>query len=152
MIVARILPGITSHFRARKSEWYEIWPTVLVGFALYMEPDLFETATAYRSVAAWMAEEWWAIAFLAVTAMRLFALIINGTFKTFTYAPLIRLIASVFAAAFWLQLFTGFFVEWLGSGRATFLCIMLSHRILVEAMNAFWASRDMGQQGQGHAA
>lgn len=142
MILVRIARGISDHFPSRATEWHMCIPPLYVGLALSWQPAIFATSTAYANVAAWMTEASWSALFLSVAAARLVALTVNGTFQVFRYSPLIRLGCAGFAAFAWGQFCLGFFMEWVATGRATFLIGLLAHLVLVEVFNVFRASRD----------
>ncbi|HCO90949.1 MAG TPA: hypothetical protein DIT40_08250 [Alphaproteobacteria bacterium] len=125
-----------------------IYPAFMVGLALHFQPQLFDTSSAYGPAARWFEESTWALLFFVIVALRLVALIVNGTFAVFRWAPHIRLAVSILSAMAWSQLCFCFAILWIEDGRATFLTIMLSSAVLMEIINAFRASRDLAEGGR----
>ncbi|MDB6151475.1 MAG: hypothetical protein JWQ44_2923 [Chthoniobacter sp.] len=149
MILVRIARGISDHFPTRATEWHMCLPAVYVGLALSWQPDLFSSNSAYANAAAWMGEAAWSAMFLFAACLRLIALTINGTFRSFQWSPIIRLGVAMFTAFAWGQLGMGFVLLWLETGRATFLMGILAHLVLVECFNIFRASRDWAEAQHG---
>ena len=111
MIILRVVAaGIAEHFPARRSEW--VMAAMMMGWgALVLRPsDIFEQSPAWQPLAAWASEPVWGTAALLIGALRLCALIINGTFYQSWYgrwSPHVRALASFLSCFIWMQLSWG---------------------------------------------
>lgn len=108
IVVRRITDGIYAHFPIRFTEWIMAWPSIGMGLALTLQDDMFQTSPSYATVANWADESVWAMMVLICASVRLLALIVNGTFRSFRYSPHVRLTASLVGMLFWSQFAIGF--------------------------------------------
>ena len=143
MIILRIADGIYEHFPARVSEW--IMTCAILGWSavLAADPLTFSTSPSFSVLATYAGETGWSFICLAVGLLRLSALIVNGTFRTFRYSPHLRGVASVIACVFWGQIALGVFVAWWLGGSGTGV-IAYSTFMVIELWNLFRAWADVG--------
>lgn len=137
IVLRRIRDGVVNHFPIRVSEWIMIYPTIGMGIALKTQPDMFNTSPSFASIASWADEITLAAIVLACAAIRLVALIVNGTFQGFGISPHLRLFAAVVGLIFWSQFTFGFLDAALFKGGAWSGVIAYSTLMIIEMTNAF---------------
>lgn len=146
MILLRISNGITEHFPQRVSEWVMLVPGIGMGMALNYQSNMFSTSYAYTQLAIWLAEAGWAALVLFCTLVRLFALVINGTFRGFPYSPHMRMFAAFISLGFWFQFTLGFLLS-AADGTGTWSAVVAySTFVLLELINLWRASGDLGRR------
>lgn len=146
LIVRRVFSDIRRHFPARVPEWIMAIPLIGWAFVLTVDRSTFETASSFGVIAEYGDEQFWANVCMLAATMRLLALIVNGTFKSFRYSPHLRAFASAAAAVFWGQITLGIFVAWAtmnGVGTGFFAYGTFT---IFEISNAYRARRDVGEQ------
>jgi hypothetical protein len=143
MIVVRIAGGIREHFPARVSEW--IMTGAILGWYLVLsaDPTTFDTSRSFEVLARYGDEASWALLCFVVGLVRLLALVVNGTFHQFRYAPHLRGVASFVACVFWGQIALGVIVAWWLGGSGTGVVAYLTFMV-IEAWNLFRAWADVG--------
>lgn len=141
MIILRMANDIRRHFPIRVPEW--IMAVVLFGWSymLAADPHTFEKAAGFKQLASWADEIQWSSICLAAAIVRLVALVVNGTFHQFPYAPHLRAAASAIACLFWGQVSLGVFIAWLGGAPGTGVVAYLGY-MAFEAWNLFRAVAD----------
>ncbi len=139
------LAGIVHSLLDRLCEWLLAGFTLAWGITLARsDVDTF-AQPSFRVLAAWMPEEWWAIACCVGGTCRLGLLIINGGWKK---SPHFRIAAAACTGVFWAVISYGLREAQVGSTGAGVYALCA----LAEAVNALRASRDAGyndQQGAG---
>jgi len=145
MIIVRVASGIKAHWHIRATEWLMIYPAILFGVVLVYQPELFETSRSFEQVSRWASQETWAVGVLLCAAIRLFALTVNGTFKTFPYSPHLRLTATMFGIIFWSQYSLGLLAAALFNGGAWSGPVFLSTICLAELLNLYRSWSDIAR-------
>lgn len=144
-LLLRTAEGVRQHFSARWTEWLMLFPLLGIGATLYVQPDMFTRAPHYLKLHEWAEESSWEIVILVAAVFRLSALVINGTFRWFRFAPHFRLAASIVAGAIWAQFSLSALIVF-GLTGTTSLGPVISYGTLaiVEFANVFRAARDVG--------
>lgn len=153
MIILRTLAeGVWSHFGVRFTEWLGAVPLLGMGYVLFMQPGTLWLTPSFATLARWATEPIWMNTVLAVGILRLLALIVNGSFKSFRYSPTIRFAASCVAALFWMLFLVGIYTAWRDAGGSPTGLVAYGTFFLQELRNA-WVSRvDMAvTRGLAHA-
>lgn len=144
MILLRTWHGIADHFPFRWSEWLMAYPALGMAAALHAQPDMFSLSASFDALADWADEMAWGYAILGCGTLRLLALAINGTFKSFRYAPHIRVAAAIVAGFFWSQFCLGILAAAVRGEGAWSGVVAYSTLALIELFNVFRASQDIG--------
>ncbi|OWJ69298.1 hypothetical protein CDV50_18765 [Haematobacter massiliensis] len=148
IVVRRLREGIVAHFPIRFSEWLMLFPAVAMGIALRFQQDMFSLTPSFAAVARWGDETFWAVLLLGCGAMRLLALVVNGTFAGFRWSPHLRALASVAGALTWAQFAVGILSAAVFEGGTWSGVVMYSTMLLAEIVNLARASGDI-QAGRG---
>lgn len=111
MIVLRLAAGVCKHFPLRVSEWLMAIPSFGIGLVLLADPSMFDGRLGYATMARWAEETTWGLVLLATTALRLLALVVNGSFNSFRLAPHLRAGASLVGAVVWGQYCMGLMLQ-----------------------------------------
>lgn len=145
MALLRITRGIANHFHIRLTEWAMLWPCFLMGAVLIFQDDMFSLSPSFSTLAQWYSEDAWAMIVLACAAIRMVALIVNGTFDGFKYSPHMRATASLVSLFFWSQFCLGFLVAWVTGVGALSAVAAYSTFILLEVINFARSTRDIAE-------
>jgi hypothetical protein len=138
MIILRLARDIRRHFPIRVPEW--IMAAVLLGwsFMLSSDPDTFQRSADFAELARYGDEIFWSTICLLVALLRLVALIVNGTFHQFRYAP--HLPASLrLSPACSGGKSLGVFIAWLGGAPGTGVVAYIGY-MAFEGWNLFRAA------------
>lgn len=146
MIVLRIAGGIREHFGVRFPEWIMTVPLAGWAAVLLFDPATFGSGRSFAVIARYGDEATWGNLCLFAAFLRLAALVVNGTFRAFRFAPHLRAAASVVAALFWGHITLGVLVAALTYGSAATGVIAYGTFVLVELWNLFRARADVGAQ------
>lgn len=145
MIVVRLAKGSWAHAGVRATEWIGAWPLFMMGFVLWHDWDVFSISPSFSTIARWGTEAQWAAVLLFVGVQRLFALFVNGYFRSFRHSPTIRFFASCCAGMAWSIYAWGFFLSWYQQGGAPTAWVAYSTLLFLEFRNAWIARGDMGK-------
>lgn len=143
MIIARISRGIWSHMGVRFEEWKGMALLAGFGVVLHVEPVVLEGVVSYNQLLRWWPEDTWTVMFLAVAVLRMFALGINGTFKSFPHSPLIRIVAAWFASITWLSFAWGMWLAYVNDGGSPLAWMVYLGAAVSEMRNVYCARLDM---------
>lgn len=144
MIILRTLAhGVISHASTRFTEWLGAVPLLGIGAVLYFQPGVFHTTPSFASLAHWFSEAVWTNIVLSVAVGRLFALLINGSFKSFQHSPTMRFAASCIAALFWMLFTMGIVTAWRNAGGSPTGIVAYGTLMLLEIRNAYVSRVDM---------
>lgn len=143
IVVRRIWDGTLSHFPIRATEWIMAIPLVGIGWALYLDDQLFSRTPSFAKLAEYGDETAWCIVIMACAICRLLALLINGTFHGFTHSPTIRLGASLIAMTFWSLFTIGVAVAFFTQQGAVTGVIAYGTFMVIELRNIYLSRRDM---------
>lgn len=144
MIILRTLAnGVWSHAGVRFTEWLGAVPLMGIGFVLHMQPGTFTTSPSFAVLARWANAPTWSAIDLSVGIIRLMALLINGSFKSFRHSPTIRFFASCVAAMFWMLFSVGVFLAWRDFGGSPTGIVAYGTLLLLEFRNAYVSRVDM---------
>ena len=145
MIVLRITRGIAAHFPIRLTEWLMCYPAFLMGAVLVLQPEMFDTSPSFATVAKWGDESAWASVVLSCAALRLIALVVNGTFKAFRFSPHLRALSSFVGVLFWSQFGLGFTAAAIFGAGAWSAPVAYSTLALAELANLYRSASDIGR-------
>lgn len=105
----RIVTGIQTHFPDRALEWLCAANIVYWGARLTAPTDAWTNAAAWEFMLSWgLSENQWGWVFVLIGAVRLLALVINGTFAGTWYAaasPWVRATTAGAGAVVWFMVF-----------------------------------------------
>jgi hypothetical protein len=110
--VNSLFRGAMAHFRLRYGSWVASGILFGMGLVMMQNQGLFENdphADTYAYLTRLASQDFWLYVMLLLGGGRLFALIINGTFPTFTLSPHIRAACSFLSCFVWFQLIFGAF-------------------------------------------
>lgn len=139
MLIVKVLRGIQSHLPARASEWALGAILFNWGWILLLPRETF-SREAYALMLAVMPENAWGAGCLLLGAVRLLALVVNGTFASTAYSrfsPHVRTGMSVLSCFFWLQIVLSFALAPAGTGMAVYPVLLV-----LDLYCAYRASRD----------
>lgn len=105
-LIKRVAIGATHHFRLRVSDWFITLMLTTLGLILLQPGGTFETFAPFSYLKRFGSESTWGLVCVIIGSFRLFALVINGTFKDFRWSPYIRAIMAVLSCFIWFQLAT----------------------------------------------
>lgn len=146
MIVLRLAGGIRQHFGMRLSEWVMALPLFGWSMALSSGGDAFAKSDVFAELARYGDALFWSNICIAAGFVRLIALVINGTFRQFQYAPHLRAGASLVAAIFWGQIALAVTLTWLGGAGVGTGMWAYGTFVVFELCNTFRAWADIGAQ------
>lgn len=139
MLIVKVVRGIQSHLPARAAEW--ALGAVLFNWGwILLLPRQTMGREAYDLMLAVAPEAAWGIGCLAVGAVRLLALVINGTFAQTAYSrysPHVQAGMSILSCFFWLQIVLSFALAPVGTGVAVYPVLLV-----LDLYCAYRASRD----------
>ena len=117
MIAMRVVKGVTTHFVLRMHEWIFAGTIIFLGIQLLRPGDTFGSSAGY-AVMANFAPEWvWGFGMVGIGLLRVFALIVNGSFDwSRRFSPHARAVCAALSAFAWFVLGLGIF---LGNPLAT---------------------------------
>lgn len=110
----KVVPGVRTHFWARKNEWIMSSWMVVWGMNMILKPgDDFETASGvWDGLAYWFGADWVFCSIMVAAGMAgLLALTVNGTFHDTVYSrysPLVRALSAFVGCGLW-------FMVWLST-------------------------------------
>ena len=110
----RFIRGMTDHFRLRATGWIMSICSTFYGVVLIENPHAFEITSRpyqYLYLLRLAPERFWAYALIVIGMFRLVALVVNGTFPTFSLSPHIRAAGSFLTVFVWFQVLLGSFHE-----------------------------------------
>ena len=142
MIIVKMARGITEHFPARASEWALGVVLFNWGIILLSPTPTFESSPAFAALERWASETTWGYACLMMGLLRLFALIINGSFHGFKYSPHIRSLMAFFSGFFWCSISLGL----LQANVSTTGLAVYPVLLLLDIYNVYRAAGDAGLQ------
>lgn len=137
MVVVRIVTGVRRHWAVRASEWVMVYPAIGMGLALTLQDSMFSMGGPFVYLARWWGQSTWAIFVLLAALIRLAALTINGTFKSFPYSPHMRLVACMAGVLFWSQYCMGFVNAAYSGDGAWPSPVAYSTFVLLEFLNVY---------------
>lgn len=144
MIVRRVYHGIASHFPTRRLEWVMLIPLFGMWLAFQVSPDMFTISRSYDGIARYAREETWAAVVFVCGLTRLFALVVNGTFKSFRLSPHFRAVSAVVSLFFWGQVMLGFASSFMGDGGSPLPLVYLTTFCAIELLNFTTSAKDIG--------
>ena len=146
MIVIRTLAhGVIAHAGARYTEWIGMVVLIGIGLAFFYQPNVFQISPSFSVMASWASQDIWANILLFAGAVRMFALIINGSFKGFRHSPLLRFLASWVAVMSMGAIAMGMYSAWSMSGGSPTGWIMYGAAgVGLELRNIYVSRLDMG--------
>lgn len=153
MIIVRVARGITDHFSARASEWAFAGLLISLGWLFLSSPDLFDASLSYGGLANLADEIVWGWACIGVGAIRLVALIINGTFAGTWYggwSPHVRGVCAFLSCGVWFPIFAGFLM----AGRPLVVLLYAATVLGLDAYNIrrVWADAGRAEKAKADAA
>lgn len=143
IILRRVAQGIHQHWQIRATEWVMVYPAFLLSCSLVYQQNMFEVFPAFAVLAGWATQPQWAIWLLLSAAIRLGALVINGTFKGFRYSPHLRVVASYAGAGFWGMFCLGFLIAAYHDLAPWSAPVAYSTLVLMEFLNIYRSWTDV---------
>jgi hypothetical protein len=138
--LVRFWSGITAHFRTRVTEWFAAALLIQLGVTFYLPPEVFPVQPSWAVLAQIAPEETWGIVMLAIGALRVGALTINGTYQGFRWSPHIRALTAFLSCGVWLQVVMSLWLSPVpGTGLGTYRLILC-----LELWNVWRAALDVG--------
>lgn len=140
MVLLRVVVGVKDHFQIRVTEWVMLIPALWLWYSFRLQPDMFSLSPSYTMLREYGSEYTWGLVCFFCGAARLFALTINGTFRTFRYSPHIRMAASAVGVLIWLQFWMAFAGSYWTAGGSISALGHYTTYIVLETVN-FYRSR-----------
>lgn len=110
MIAIRIISGVVDHFAVRLAEWLCTLILLFFGLTLLRAGNSFENPS-FVVLAAYADEDAWGCIIFAIAALRLLALILNGTFSWSARISLIvRSACATLCIGVWFALSVGIYL------------------------------------------
>jgi hypothetical protein len=100
-----IILELRKHFPPRAIEWLISGILMSWGITVILTPGLFRLNEAFTGLLAMAPQERWGLYAMAIGAIRMGALFINGSWRR---TPIIRVLCSFASAFVWTQVFLGF--------------------------------------------
>lgn len=148
MIALRVVQGVTKHFVGRWPEWVLSIILFCLGAKMLSSIDVFGSSpAAFKVMADFASEEHWGFFLCTIAGLRLIALAINGTFKTFArMSPVIRCGLGFLSGLAWFSIALGLFLaNPEGTGHVTYTGLLIA-----DMMNAALAGGDAGAVERKH--
>ena len=143
IVLRRLAHGVWDHAGGRFTEWLGVIPLLGIGAALHLQADTLWTTPSFAKLALWATAAIWTIIILTVANLRLFALLINGTFRQFQHSPTIRFAASCVASLFWMLFTMGILSAWWDAGGSPTGIVAYGTLLCLELRNAYVSRVDM---------
>lgn len=108
--IGALWDGVTAHLWLRYPNWIMSALIFCIGVILYINPHIFSgdvKAYQYVYLNRIIHQEWWAAICMIVGAAEILALIVNGTFPSFTYSAHLRTIGAALACFVWINILFG---------------------------------------------
>lgn len=138
--VYRVVNGCTHNFSLRVADWTLSSMLLVFGAILLGPEDTFKTGSAYAYLAKIAAENVWGWACVSIAVLRLFALLVNGTFQGFRWSPHVRFGCALATCFIWFQISLGM---GLAAVRPTGLAVY-PFLFLLDLYNTFLAASEAG--------
>ena len=143
--VLKVGRGIADHFPVRVSEWIMTYAVLGWGVVLISDPDTFNKSMSFSEMSRWFDQTTWAIICLNIGAWKLFALVINGTFKQhFPYSAQLRGFTGLVSCFLWGQIVLGILVSWKTNNGSLTGFVAYSTFMFLDIWNMLRAWFDIG--------
>ena len=131
MIALRVVAGVTNHFMMRLPEWVNAVILTMFGLTLLQSGDTFNNP-AFAVMKHYASENVWGAVLTGLGAVRLTALVLNGTFKWFArWSVRIRAGTATLCCFAWFCISAGLFMADSGStGAKTYAAHLIVDMIL----------------------
>ncbi len=138
--ILRFWRGITAHLATRITEWVAAAFMLQLGWTLYMPPDVLPGQPAWALLTQILFETTWGMVMLAIAALRVLALSINGTYQGFRFSPHVRALTAFLGCGIWLQVVLSLWLSQVpGTALGTYRIILA-----LECWNLWRAGLDVG--------
>jgi hypothetical protein len=137
--------GIAAHWLLRWPSWVMSAVLFGIGVMLFLNPHIFThdvKAYQYIYLNEIINQRFWAFCCTGIGAMRLAALIINGTIPTFIWSPHVRAAGSAISCFIWLQIFLATLAMCLVDSWNTAMPIYAG-MLVVDIMNTYIAALEI---------
>lgn len=126
MIAVRVARGVKNHFVGRNPEWLLAILCFGLGFRLLGAENTFDSSPSFAVMKSIASENHWGVGMVIIGGLRLIALTVNGTFKTFArFSPFVRTVMSMLTAFVWFAIGVGFYnANPAGWGWFTYFIVM----------------------------
>lgn len=151
MIIVKVMKDIHGHWPARKSEWILAAMMFGWGVILFKEGSVFDGNRAWSEMAQIMSETSWGILAMVVSAVRLIALTVNGTFSKSWYSrwsPHVRSLCSLLSCGVWMQIAFGLYM----SDAATTGLSVYPGLLVLDLTNVLSGMKDAGEMDKAKKA
>ncbi len=142
VILVRIYRGVKDHLNIRWSEWLMLYPTFGMWIALNLDPHMFDKSASFAYLRTYFDEGTWALILGFAGLVRVFALLINGTFKGFGISPHLRALAALIGVAIWSRYSMGLVLAAVHSDGALSGVVAWSPMVIIEVINLHRALTD----------
>lgn len=145
--VLKVGRGVVDHFPIRVPEWIMTVAVLGFGSILYSIEDTFSRTPSFATLALWFDQHTWAVICFNIGLWRLFALVVNGTFKTyFPYSAHLRGITALVACALWGQIVLGILIAYKTAGGSPTGILAYGIFMLFDVWNMMRSWFDIGVQ------
>ena len=139
-MIVRVAKGSTHNFAIRVSDWFLALMLTTFGLMLLTGPDIFATSRSFALLAHMAPACSWGTVCLVIGAMRLCALVINGTFPVFRWSPHIRFTMALLSCFVWFQIALGIAL----SPTISTALAVYPYLFLFDMYNTFLAASEAG--------
>jgi hypothetical protein len=136
----RFWRGITAHLSTRITEWVAAAFMLQLGWTLYTPPDVLPGQPAWAILTQILYETTWGMVMLTISALRVLALGVNGTYAGFRFSPHVRALTAFLGCGIWLQVVLSLWLSQVpGTALGTYRIILA-----LECWNLWRAGLDVG--------
>jgi len=149
-LFARFWHGMTDHFRLRAISWIMSVNILAFGVTILVNPTVLSLpgrTVLYAALVQWLSPHSIGVLCAGLGGFRLGALVINGTFPTFTLSPYVRAAGSFMSGLFWFEIVLGA----LHSDVWTLALSVFCTFVALEAFSLYVAALEIEPRGDGRA-
>lgn len=145
-LFVRMLGGVVDHFPVRVQEWIMALGMLGWGWAMWLDPMTFDKNPSLSEMARLADESTWSLVMVGAGFLRLFSLLVNGTFReTFRFSPHLRGYTALLACFIWGQITLGILVSYFRDGGVLTGFVAYGVFMLLDLWNLLRAWADVGR-------